>query len=424
MKSLVLSTLLAIMVCFSSVAQNSRIISLPMLYAAMEKNHPVSHIRNSLDTITHLQIKNISSSYLPKIDFNAMASWQSDVTSINIPFPGISVPTPDADQFRLTIDIAQIIWDGGSTEARKNVTKSQLNVDKGMIGNEIYALREKLNEAFFAFVLIDLTSEQLQLMREDLSLRIESLKSAVREGVVVPSALLSLQAELLRIDQKILEIPARKSSIIHLINSLTGLKITDNDKFIVPELVNDTQLVGRPELKSFEDQKTLLNARSTQSTKKRMPTVAGFISSGYGKPGLNMLSNEWDTYMVIGTRLTWNIWDWNSTKREREQLMVHQSIINSRKQAFENGIESLTKSSLNDIEVLSRQIVLDEQIVEMLQQVKEKSASQLQNGQISSSEYLTDFNAHARAKVDMEQRKVNLLKEKVRLNFLLGNEFD
>jgi outer membrane protein TolC len=424
MKRPVFVALFGFIMGFISFAQSERVVTLPMLYSALEQNSPISSIKNSLDTLSTLHIKNINSTYLPKIDFNAMASWQSDVTSINIPFPGISVPMPDADQYRVTVDIAQIIWDGGSTEARRNVAKSQLVVDKGLINNEIYAIRDRLNDAFFGIVLVDLTSKQLLLMREELNARLESLKSGVKEGLILPSVLLGLQAEILRLDQKILEMPARKSSLIRAINSITGLQITENHTFLLPEFNSESLHIGRPEIKSFEDQKMLLNARSAQSSKKRMPLVSSFVTSGYGKPGLNMLSNEWDTYLVIGARLTWNIWDWNATKREKEQFMVQQSIINFRKQAFEEGIDSYVKSTQNDIEVLSNQLVLDEKIVDMLQQVKHRSASQLQNGLISAAEFLSDFNAAARAQVDMEMRKVNLVKESVRLNFLLGKEID
>jgi outer membrane protein TolC len=154
-----------------------------------------------------------------------------------------------------------------------------------------------------------------------------------------------------------------------------------------------------------------------------MPIISAFISSGYGKPGLNMLSNEWNPYIMAGAKLTWNIWDWNITKREREQLTIQKRVVDLRLQAFEQQVGSAVKSSENQLETLTKQLELDNEIIELLEGVKRKSESQLTNGVISSTEYLVDFNAAARARLDMEYRKILFAKEKVKLYYLLGTNF-
>jgi len=103
---------------------------------------------------------------------------------------------------------------------------------------------------------------------------------------------------------------------------------------------------------------------------------------------------------------------------------VQQSIIDYRKQIFLDAINSQVTNCLRDIETINQQLKKDEEIVGLLEKVKEKSASQLANGTISSSEYLTDFNSAARAKLEMDYRRVMLVKEKVKLNYLRGNPLE
>jgi hypothetical protein len=243
--------------------------------------------------------------------------------------------------------------------------------------------------------------------------------------VILPSSTFSLKAEIIRLEQKIIELPLRKVALLNLLESLTQLKFSTSDVFSLPNIEDaDQKELNRPELLSFASQKALLDTRSELIGRKRMPMVSGFLTSGLGKPGLNMLSNDWDTYLIAGARITWNIWDWNVTKREREQLMIQKQVIDLRQQTFEQGIESAVVSSENQIETISKQLTLDKEIVDLLEQVKSKSASQLSNGVISSTEYLTDFNAASRAMLDMEYRKLLLIKEKVKLKYLLGGRIN
>jgi outer membrane protein TolC len=421
------SLLILVLVGFAmlnSKAQESRTITLPLLYDAIEQNNPISGIKPILDSLKSLQIKSINTTLYPKLDVNASASWQSDVTEVNIPIPGVTIPKLDRDQYRLSLDIAQVIWDGGSTSARKGLVNAQVEGDISSIQSELYTMRDKINEAFFSLILIDITQNQLALMKEELSARLASLESGVNQGVILPSAISSLRAETIRLEQKMIELPSRKKSLQSLLESLTGMKFSSADIFTLP-VINDIEgnILNRPELLTFSLQKRQFDAHSNLVSKKRMPLISAFVTSGYGKPGQNMLSNEWNPYLMAGARITWNIWDWNVNKREREQLSIQKIIIEQRQLAFERGIESATNASENQIETLTKQLDLDVEVVELLEGVKRKSESQLTNGVISSTEYLADFNAAARAKLDMEYRKILLAKEKVKVCYLLGLDF-
>jgi outer membrane protein TolC len=424
MKEISTATLivLASLSCFS---QSSEKISLSQLHKMLEQNHPIASIKTALDSSANLQVKNINAIWFPKVDANATATWQSDVIEFNIPFPGITIPSPDPDQYKLTLDATQIIWDGGATKARKELAYAQNNAEKSGITNELYALRERVNDAFFGIIILDITENQLRIMLDELKARLESIKSGIREGVVLESSQFSLHAEILRLEQRMMEIPSRKVSLISVLESLTGITINEQAHFTVPEINDDNRIyLLRPELQSFTLQKSVVDAKVELSSKRRMPTIAGFVTAGYGKPGLNMLSNEWDTYVVAGAKLSWSIWDWNITNRERQILMVQSNIVDLRKQAFEDAINMQITSSLKEIETIKQQMKKDEEIIELLEAVKAKSASQLANGTISSTEYLADFNSAARAKLDLECRKMMLVKEKTKLCYLKGEPIE
>lgn len=91
-------------------------VTLSDLLKGMEQWNQLYKVSFATYSVYGLRKANIMINYLPKVNFNAEATWQSDVTKVNIPMPGISIPPPHNDNYKLTIDVSQLIWDGGATK--------------------------------------------------------------------------------------------------------------------------------------------------------------------------------------------------------------------------------------------------------------------------------------------------------------------
>jgi hypothetical protein len=70
-----------------------------------------------------LEIEAINKAKLPKIDLNAQATYQSDVTSLPISLPNVTVNPPNKDQYRTTVDVNQLIYNGGLIDATAKIKK-------------------------------------------------------------------------------------------------------------------------------------------------------------------------------------------------------------------------------------------------------------------------------------------------------------
>jgi len=400
-------------------------ISLIDLYKAVEIGNPLSKIPSGMDSIYQLKRKNLEQNYLPKLDLNASATWQSEVTSldINVPIPGFSIPKADKDQYKVALDVTQLIWDGGSTNAKKEMELQNNILDKSRVDVEVYSVKDRITSLYFSLLMLKVTENQLNLMCTDLDKREQELESSVKVGYILNSTLDGIKAEKLKLLQSIDAIPAQRKSLISSLKSLTGVVINEEDNFIIP---NPDSLASlsclRPELKGFSYQQNVLDASSNLIARKRYPILAGFVSAGYGKPGLNMLSNNWNTYYMFGAKLSWNIWDWNSVRKEKQQLKIQEHIVDYRKQTYLDAYQAQIEGIISEIQKLNSQLSKDEVIVKLLHQVTEQSASSLKNGSTTSAVYLADFNSESRAKLDLELRKIRLSQQRVMLYNISGNE--
>jgi len=396
-------------------------VTLSGLLKGMEQWNRLYRVSLATDSVYGFRKANIRVNYLPKVDFNAEATWQSDVTRVNIPAPGIVIPMPDKDNYKLTVDLSQLIWDGGATKSMQQIEEENRKIEQNRVESEIFTQKERVASLFFGILSIDMANRQLRLMAGELDKRIEELEAGINAGAVLETSLNAIKAERLRLEQSVDANLAQRSGLVKSIYALTGVKIDENDQAVVPTLAIPNQSIcARPEYKLFDLQNGYLMTATGALTSKRMPKLSAFARVGYGKPGLNMLSNEFDSFALVGARLTWNIWDWNSTSRERQTLKIQQNILQYRREVYNEGCSAQVSSSLEQIQSLQRQLKTDEKIVELLDKSVKASASQLKNGIITSSVYLSDFNSLLRAKIEMELRKVKLAQEVVKLYFTLG----
>jgi len=396
-------------------------LSLEYLLQKVAINNPTAKLSASYDSLSGLERRNIKNAYLPKMDVNAEASWQSDVTSIHVPIPGIVIPTPDKDNYKVSLDVSQLIWDGGITSSQLRVEDASLAIDRVKVESEIHSLQDKVIDLYFGILLVNLADEQIAIMQHDLEARIRELQVGVDNGTFLESDLLSLKAQLLKIKQSIVSNISTKRSLAYQIYSLSEVAISDSARLEVPfYTIPIAYNCVRPDYQMFDLQNKYLENLKTLSTKKRYPKLAAYGRVGYGKPGLNMLSSSFNDFEVIGAKLSWNIWDWNTTSRERQQVKVQQSMNDIRKQAFIDNYNAQVKSSLERIGMLKEQISTDKQMVDLLQKSVSASNSKLKNGTITSSVFLTDFNSLLNAKIDLQIHTVKLSQEIFKLHHFIG----
>ena len=86
-----------------------------------------------------------------------------------------------------------------------------------------------------------------------------------------------------------------------LLSVITGLPLDEATVFEMPQTVDESGSAKniRPELQLFEYQKQQLFDSQKMLQLDRMPKVFLTGELGYGRPGLNMLKNEFDNWYLV-----------------------------------------------------------------------------------------------------------------------------
>jgi outer membrane protein TolC len=415
-----------ILIFYYAHSQELDTINLELCREQAVKNNPVVKQIVLLDAILALKQKNLNASYYPHLNLNGQASYQSEVTTIEMNIPtnpyfssnDMAIDPISKDMYKLTLDISQVIYDWGTKSKQYDVEIMNYNVDKQGVEVELYTLKNRIDDLYFSVLVLQENSKIIQVMKDDINSKLQRVESAVRNGVMQASEADILKAEIIKIDQQMIDILADIQSGIGMLRDLTDLEIK-NDAFLVLSDVSadpNEYEISRPEYSLLNLQQDRLKAMDGVISNKIRPRFSGFGQAGIGRPGLNMLSNTFDPFYTFGIRLSWNMWDWNQNRNERQILGIQQDIISTQKETFEKNLNVTLERHRSNILKYEELIKQDDEIIRLRSQICQAGSSQLDNGVITASDYLTYLTAESQARLNKEVHKIFLIKS--RINYL------
>jgi len=81
---------------------------------------------------------------------------------VSSPIPGLEFPSPQNDQYNLTLDVSQIIYDGGIIRSQQDLAQLSGMVDNQQLKVELYQIRERVNALFFNVLFLQQKSELIK----------------------------------------------------------------------------------------------------------------------------------------------------------------------------------------------------------------------------------------------------------------------
>ena len=414
-----ISTLLLLLLTFSSFSQEK--LSLDTCYEMVSKNYPLVKQYDLFTQQHDLDIAVIKTEKLPQLDFSAQATYQSDVTSIPVMIPGSTIEPPNKDQYKTTISLNQLIYDGGFIDAAVAIKKAGLKTQQKQVEVNLYQLKEQINQLYFSILLLQERRLLLTAKKTQVATTLKEVKAGVKFGTLLPASDHVLEAEILKITQQFTEIDANKMSLIETLSTLIGQEISTNIVLENPNVsANLESEMKRPELELFQLQKEQIEASEQLIAKKNAPKLLGFATGGYGNPGLNMLDNSFQTYYMAGIKLNWNIFDWNATKTERKSLKINKEIIDNQQEIFTLNTNIELNQQLMEINKIADFMESDKAIIALRKQIVASANSQLKNGVITSSAYITELTHLYEAETNLSLHKIQLLLAKANYKTMKG----
>lgn len=413
------------------LAANSQagVIQLGELQQAAVESDPRFRELRLYETQAELRLANIDAEKKPAISVDGLAQYQSDVPT---PPPFVPNGQPLFIPPKLTLDASvrldQRLIDP-TINARAAVEKARLAESQARVRTALFALRQDVNDAFFAAALLQERAQALAATVEELEARLRETNVRVREGAALPADAAAVEAALLQRRQDDDTLRANRQSALKRMSNLTGRDIGEDIELASPVLNDavanarrENTARSRPEFVEFARTQERLAREQDAAANQDRPRLSAFAKGGVGRPGLNFIEDEVQAYGVVGLQLRWSAWSWGTSGREREALGLQLQIAAADEAAFAKGLARATDTDSTSIDRLQRAITIDDRIVELREQIVRTSEVRFREGALTASEYVDRSTQLLEARFARAGHRVELAEASARFLTTLGLE--
>ena len=406
---------------------------------AAERNYPLIRQYGLIEKTTDLTVANIQKGWLPQISASAQATLQSDVMSwpeqmqSMLTAMGLDLKGLKKDQYRVGIDVQQMVFDGGAIKSQKEIAKRQGDVQSAQTEVMLYNVRKRVNEMYFGLLLLD---EQLKLnadLQASLASNEKKLASMLKGGTASESDFNSVKAERLNVVQQATSLQAQRQALARMLSVFCGIEAKAPSKppreeafgaAVLPLEGDRGEL--RPELRAIDAQLRLADVQEKALDAALKPKLGVFAQGYYGYPGYNvfedMMRRRFSWNGMIGARLSWNIGALYTRKNDKAKLDVQRSALHVQREVFlfNNHLEQIQQNE--NIERYQKLMADDEEIIALRSSIRKAAESKLAHGIIDVNGLVKEINAENSARVQRSVHEIEMLKEIYDLKYTLGEK--
>jgi len=408
MVSRFLITIIAVSFSVGWANGQSPLTELPLTraYELLENRYPLLENGNLIKSVLGLETEAIDKGSLPSVYLKADSRLQSESASLDLPegtvLPfQIDVPLYSAKTY---LEAQYTILDGNMADAQKRLKEAQAKADLQGLEVDRFALKERVNKLFINIILLREQSKLFDISIEDLKARKEKIEAGVDEGVLLQSDLNKIKVRELELAAQQDNLSFKLTGLVQSLSYLIGQEIDENAELQLPNMANPKAIpnIDRPEQKLFQLQQQTILANNDLIDASLRPRLVTYAQAGAGYPNpLNFLDNNFAPFGVVGLQFNWKITDWRKADLDREKLSLQTMKLKNAEETFEFNLQSADASYLAEIDRLSAQLEHDDKIAELQSDILTQMAVQLDEGVITSAEYITQVNAELAARQNM-----------------------
>jgi outer membrane protein TolC len=387
---------------YSTQALAQEPLTLDRCYELATKNYPLIKQRELINKSGAYSVENAAKGYLPQLSFSGQATYQSDVT--HFPLPGI--PQLSKDQYKVQAEISQTLYDGGSIHYQKELSKAATATQQQQLEVNLYAVKDRVSQLFFGILLSEEQLRQNDLRRADIESGIHKMQGAVDNGTALRSSADELKAELLNVEQTGTQLTATKNGYMQMLALFINQPVTT---LVKPAAVKIPTDIKRPELSLYAHQQQTYEIQEKQLKSNYLPKISAFVQGGYGRPTYNIIDNSFGVFGMGGLRLSWSLNSLYTLHNNKQTLRINRQDLDVQKETFLfNTRLTLTQQQVN-AQQYDDMISQDQQIITLRTSVKNAAVAQLENGVITSHDYISQVNAENQARQNLALHEIQLL---------------
>lgn len=350
-----------------------------------------------------------SKSWIPQFSISGKATWQSEVVEMPFDMEGFDFKIPH-DQYSLTGNVTQHLWDGGQTASKKDAVKTGAEVQRRQLEVSLYSVRSRVQNIYLGILLIDEQLKQNELLMESLRRNRQNVEAMMDNGMAYRSDMDMIKVNMLNCEQQNDALLADRTAYVRMLGLLTGRDMS-GATLLMPsdEAPAPDAAVIRPEISLYSAQLKQQDSKIRQLNSLITPQFDFTVQGGIGRPGMNMLKSDFAPMFVAGIKMQWNIGALYTRKEDMRKIENEKKNIELQKELFLFNTSLDVTQQENEVDKARRLLDTDDEIIALRASIREAGEEQYRGGIIKMTDLMDMIDDEHEARLARSIHKIQLL---------------
>ncbi|MBN2424915.1 MAG: TolC family protein [Calditrichaceae bacterium] len=341
---------------------------------ALENNPAINAQKESVKSAEYAA-GSVYSGSLPSLSFDASYRYQSEVPELNLseriqtPLP-ITIPATRIGanhNYEMGLTAQYALFTGFAEKSAITISRQKQYLNENNLSKTQKDIAYNTIMVYRSIQNLKLSLETVQKARERAILQLNRIKSLTRQGMALAVDTLSLALSKMSYEHEILRLKAELEKAEQRLETLAG-------QYINVELMEAGNIQGQPavynpggleDIKALDIQEKIIRETRNIRYSGYYPRIGVFAGYKYGKPGVDIVNNEWVGWGVIGASLSWNIFKWGADKKAVKEQEAELNRLTFRKQFMEDQAYLNYENAARDYEMMREQLSVIEASVRL-----------------------------------------------------------
>jgi len=301
------------------------------------KNSKDLKISKSKMISSDAKVSEVNSMFLPQLKFMANYTRLSDnvppfeVMTPFLPTP-IKISEPVINNYNLRLSLQQPLFTGLKLISSKKAAEYNFNAAESDYSREMNDVAMNIHTSFWIYYKATEIKNILEKSIDQIEEHLKDTKNFLENGLVTQNDYLKLQVQYSNIKLQLIEAENNLEIARAVFNKTIGLPLESKTEIVKDDLTandihyNLNELIkeakqNREEIESLSYRLKAAEENITSAQAGWFPSVYLTGNYYYSNPNTRFqpLRDKWNDTWDVGVTLSWDVWDWGSTKSKTTQ---------------------------------------------------------------------------------------------------------
>ncbi|MFZ5434470.1 MAG: TolC family protein, partial [Calditrichota bacterium] len=289
----------------------------------------------------------------PTLGVNGAYQYTSETQQLKIalPIPGVTMPSVkfgDGNVYDFALTARAPLFAGGTVLQKSKADASAFRAAQQDVIADSLKLLYDVRRAYFNALAAEAREQAAENANDRLTRHVKEIEKIKAAGMQTEENLIAAQASLRQTEVVALNARVAVKTARIALGNLVDVQCRP----VPPAGSLDSSLVPNYDIgyqHPFESRAEIvaLDARIEQTDHlakstggSLLPSLSAMAAYHYAKPGVDVVSNDWMDYYVLGVNASWTLWDWNARRYNVQQVKAMSRSLQARKSNALNGLRT------------------------------------------------------------------------------------